>query len=39
MHTVCAFANDIDNSGGGHVIIGVDDSRTAVGVEPDSVDA
>ena len=38
MHTVCAFANDIDNNGGGYVIVGVDDSRTAVGVEPDSVD-
>ena len=23
MHTICAFANDIDNWGGGYVIIGV----------------
>ncbi len=38
MHTVCAFANDIDNNGGGYIIIGIDDDRNAVGVEPDSVD-
>ena len=25
LHTICAFANDIDNMGGGYIIIGVDE--------------
>ncbi len=25
MHTICAFANDIDNIGGGYIVIGVED--------------
>lgn len=25
MHTICAFANDIDNMGGGYIIIGVEE--------------
>ena len=27
VHTICAFANDIDNSGGGYVIVGVAEGR------------
>lgn len=27
VHTVCAFANDIDNIGGGYVVIGVEEDR------------
>lgn len=29
LHTICAFANDFDNIGGGYVVIGVseEDSR------------
>ena len=23
LHSICAFANDIDNIGGGHIVIGV----------------
>lgn len=26
-HTICAFANDIDNIGGGYIIIGVGDEN------------
>lgn len=41
MHTICAFANDIDNIGGGYIIVGVGevDGKPAdyVGVPPDSV--
>ena len=25
MHAICAFANDIDNIGGGYLIIGIDE--------------
>ena len=25
LHTICAFANDIDNMGGGYIIIGVEE--------------
>ena len=24
LHSICAFANDIDNWGGGYIIIGID---------------
>lgn len=27
LHTICAFANDIDNWGGGYIIIGVDEEH------------
>ena len=25
LHTICAFANDIDNWGGGYIVIGIDE--------------
>ena len=25
LHYICAFANDIDNCGGGYIIIGIDE--------------
>ena len=25
IHTICAFTNDIDNLGGGYIVIGVDE--------------
>ena len=28
LHSICAFANDIDNWGGGYILIGVDEDRT-----------
>lgn len=27
MHSICAFANDIDNWGGGYIIIGIDEEN------------
>ncbi len=27
IHTICAFANDIDNMGGGYIIVGVDEEN------------
>ncbi|MDO4848949.1 MAG: ATP-binding protein [Coriobacteriia bacterium] len=42
LKTICAFANDLDNWGGGYLIIGVceneDGSREVVGVGPAAVD-
>ena len=42
LKTICAFANDIDNWGGGYLIIGVrensDGSREVIGVNPAAVD-
>ncbi len=31
LHTICAFANDIDNIGGGYIIIGVEDDHGTPG--------
>ena len=44
MHSICAFANDIDNIGGGYIVIGVDEREGQPilpprGVEQSSVDA
>ncbi|GAA4397114.1 hypothetical protein GCM10023187_06030 [Nibrella viscosa] len=44
VHTLCAFANDINNWGGGYIIIGVEeqDGRPVlppVGLQPDQLDA
>lgn len=42
LKTICAFANDIDNWGGGYIVIGIserDGRRTIVGVEPSKVDS
>lgn len=44
LHTVCAFANDFHNLGGGYVVIGIEekDGRPlfpAVGVQPEEIDA
>ena len=30
LKTICAFANDIDNWGGGYLVIGVSDNRAAL---------
>ncbi len=43
MHTICAFANDIDNLGGGYVIIGVEEEngmpiKPIKGLEKSSID-
>lgn len=43
IHTICAFANDIDNIGGGYIVIGVADENGSpafpiVGIDRDSID-
>jgi ATP-dependent DNA helicase RecG len=43
MHTICAFANDISNWGGGYVIIGVEEHKgqpvlPIAGLDPSSID-
>ena len=42
-HTICAFANDIDNLGGGYILIGVEEKdgvavRPVKGVAEDKLD-
>ena len=43
LKTICAFANDIDNWGGGYLVIGVsdtpDESKKLVGVPAEKIDA
>ena len=44
LHTICAFANDFHNLGGGYVLLGVEErkGRPALppkGIPPDSIDA
>lgn len=42
LKTICAFANDIDNWGGGYVVLGVKETgskRKTVGVPPEKVDS
>jgi ATP-dependent DNA helicase RecG len=43
VHTICAFANDINNLGGGYLIVGVEEKNgrpilPPVGVPPDNID-
>ena len=34
-HSICAFANDFDDLGGGYIIVGVDtDDKTGVAIRP-----
>jgi ATP-dependent DNA helicase RecG len=44
LHTICAFANDCHNLGGGYLVIGVDEQNgrpvlPPTGIDPNSVDA
>ena len=34
VHTICAFANDIDNIGGGYLVIGIDESDSVPVLPP-----
>ena len=34
VHTICAFANDIDNIGGGYVVLGVEEKDSVVQLPP-----
>ena len=43
LHTICAFANDIDNWGGGYIVIGIDEEdgmpvKPIKGIEKASID-
>ncbi len=41
LHTVCAFANDIDDWGGGYIVVGVDMESghpMIVGLDPEKID-
>ncbi|MFT4326155.1 MAG: RNA-binding domain-containing protein [Candidatus Woesearchaeota archaeon] len=39
MHTMCAFANDFNNWGGGYIIIGVkDDTKEVIGIKKKEID-
>ena len=43
IHTICAFANDIDNVGGGYIIIGVEEENgipkiPVLGIEENKID-
>ena len=38
LHTICAFANDIDNFYGGYIIIGMKDNSNPIGVDSDKYD-
>ena len=44
IHTMCAFANDINDWGGGYIIIGLEEDKgrpiyPPIGIEPNSLDA
>ena len=43
LHSICAFANDIDNTGGGYIILGIEEDKgfpklPPKGIEKDKVD-
>ena len=43
LHSICAFANDIDNIGGGYIVIGVEEENGTPkfpikGIERDRID-
>ncbi len=44
LHTICAFANDFHNLGGGYIVLGVEEQNGSPvlppkGIPPDSIDA
>ena len=43
IHSICAFANDIDNVGGGYIVVGVEEKNGSPvfpvkGIEQDKID-
>ena len=38
LHTMCAFANDFNNWGGGYIIIGIDDKKRIIGIPENQID-
>ena len=44
LHTICAFANDFHNLGGGYIVLGVEEQNgrpvlPPTGIDPESVEA
>jgi len=39
VHSMCAFANDFNNWGGGYIVLGVSDNRDIIGLEEKQVDS
>ena len=39
LHSMCAFANDFNNWGGGYVVLGVSNNRDIIGLEEEQVDS
>ena len=39
VHSICAFANDFNNWGGGYIVLGVSNNREIVGLEEKQVDS
>ncbi|NOQ55726.1 MAG: AAA family ATPase, partial [Nanohaloarchaea archaeon] len=39
LHTMCAFANDFNNWGGGYILLGVSDTRNVIGVDEKQIDS
>lgn len=37
IHTICAFANDIDNIGGGYIVIGIEEERGLPLLPPEGI--
>ncbi len=38
LHSICAFANDLRNLGGGYIIVGMENRGTVLGIEGNSID-
>ncbi|MBC2698260.1 MAG: ATP-binding protein [ANME-2 cluster archaeon] len=39
LHSMCAFANDFNNWGGGYILLGVSDNHDIIGLEEKQVDS
>jgi ATP-dependent DNA helicase RecG len=39
LHTMCAFANDINNWGGGYIIVGIEEKNGMPVLPPKGLDA
>lgn len=39
IHTMCAFANDFNNWGGGYILIGIDDYKKIIGIQENQIDS
>jgi len=39
LHSMCAFANDFNNWGGGYILVGVSDNRDIIGLKEKQIDS